>query len=163
MKRGFVTLDVFTTTRFAGNPLAVVFDADGIDGAVMQKIAREFSHPETVFVFRPQMPGSTAHARIFTPAVELPFAGHPTVGTALALALKRGGKDILLEEKIGLLKCHATPRDANSGRASFVLPALPESAGAAPSNEAIAAALGIAPDDIGFDNHTPSKWRIGMT
>jgi len=163
MKRAFATLDVFTKRRFAGNPLAVVFDADGIDSDSMQAIAREFSHPETVFVLKPESPGSTARARIFTPAIEMAFAGHPTVGTALVLALKRGGSDIVLEEKIGLLRCRVAPGGPDSGHASFILPALPEPAGAPASREAIAAALGLAADDIGFDNHQPSKWSIGMT
>jgi trans-2,3-dihydro-3-hydroxyanthranilate isomerase len=162
MKLKFATLDVFTSTRFAGNPLAVVFDADGIDDARMQAVAREFSHPETVFVLKPEAAGSTARARIFTPAVEMPFAGHPTVGTALALALRRGvGSDLVLEEKIGLLKCHVDAEGSDHGRASFFLPVLPSDAGAAASNEVIAAALGLGVADIGFDGHQPSKWSAG--
>jgi len=162
MKLEFATLDVFTDTRFAGNSLAVVFEADGLDGATMQKIAREFSHPETVFVLKPQAAGSTAHLRIFTPATEMPFAGHPTVGTALVLSLRRnGGSDFVLEEKIGLLKCRVDAQGADHGRASFVLPALPSPGGAPASREAIAAALGLTANDIGFDQHQPSKWSIG--
>src|SRR5215813_7937354 len=107
MKLPFATLDVFTEKRFTGNPLAVVFDADGLGDATMQTIAREFGHPETVFVLKPEAAGSTARVRIFTPAVELPFAGHPTVGTALILALKGHGQTstIVLEEKIGIVRC----------------------------------------------------------
>lgn len=164
MKFPFTTLDVFTTARFAGNPLAVVFDADGVDVSTMQAIAREFGHPETVFVLRPKTPGGTAQVRIFTPAAELPFAGHPTVGTALALALQRdGGNEIVLEEKIGLLKCRVSPNGADRGRATFILPMLPSRAAAAASREAIAAALGLATDEIGFDRHQPSKWSVGNT
>jgi len=164
MKLPFATLDVFTNERFAGNSLAVVFDADALETAPMQAIAREFNHPETVFVQKPKTAGSTAQARIFTPAVELPFAGHPTVGTALALALRRGGgSDIVLEEKIGLLKCRVQTEGNDHGRASFILPALPSEAGAAASREAIASALGLAADDIGFDQHQPSKWSVGIT
>jgi trans-2,3-dihydro-3-hydroxyanthranilate isomerase len=162
MKLKFATLDVFTSTRFAGNPLAVVFDADGVDAAAMQAVAREFGHPETVFVLKPEAPDSTARARIFTPAVEMPFAGHPTVGTALALALRRGaGSDLVLEEKIGPLKCHVDTEGDDHGRASFFLPVLPSQAGTAASNEAIAAALGLGVDEIGFDGHQPSKWSAG--
>ena len=159
----FATLDVFTKVRFAGNPLAVVFDADGLDGATMQAIAREFSHPETVFVLKPEAAGSTARVRIFTPATELAFAGHPTVGTALLLALRRGGTDIVLEEKIGRVKCRVVPEGTKHGSATFTLPALPEQAGAPASDEAIAAGLGLAVGDIGFDGHQPSKWSIGNT
>src|SRR5581483_1139479 len=126
MRYPFVTLDVFTATRFAGNSLGVVFDADGIESAKMQAVAREFGHPETVFVLKPEKAGSTARARIFTPAIEMPFAGHPTVGTAVALALKRkAGPCIVLEENIGPLQCRFNIDDEDHGRASFLLPALP--------------------------------------
>jgi trans-2,3-dihydro-3-hydroxyanthranilate isomerase len=163
MKLPFATLDVFTATRFAGNPLAVVFDADNLETARMQAIAREFGHPETVFVLRPAASGSTAKARIFTPGKELPFAGHPTVGTALVLALKDGGSSIVIEEKIGLLKCSVDRQGDDRGRASFILPAMPVPAGPPASTAAIATALGVANDDIGFSTHRPSKWSVGNT
>ncbi len=163
MKYPFATLDVFTTTRFAGNPLAVVFDADGLDAATMQIVAREFSHPETVFVQKPKTAGGTAQVRIFTPAMEMPFAGHPTVGTALALALRRGaGSSVVLEEKIGPLQCSVAADGADRGRAAFVIPALPQQAGAPASRETLAAALGIAADDIGYDGHQPTIWSAGI-
>jgi trans-2,3-dihydro-3-hydroxyanthranilate isomerase len=162
MKLNFATLDVFTTRRFAGNSLGVVFDADGIDGATMQAVAREFNHPETVFVLKPKAAGSTAGARIFTPAKEMPFAGHPTVGTALVLTLRRGaGSDVVLEEMIGPVQCRVVAEGSDHGRASFVIPAMPREAGTAASREAIAAALGLAVDDIGFDSHQPSRWSAG--
>ena len=91
MRRRFFTLDVFTTQRFAGNPLAVVLESGGLDTAAMQTIAREYNLPETVFVFPPDDPKHRARLRIFTPARELPFAGHPTVGTAVLLAHLDGG------------------------------------------------------------------------
>ena len=90
MRRRFATLDVFTDRRFAGNSLAVVLDAQALDAAAMQAIAREFNHPETVFVFSPADPAHRARVRIFTPARELPFAGHPTVGTAVLLGARDG-------------------------------------------------------------------------
>ena len=160
MKLSFATLDVFTDRRFTGNPLAVVFDADALDDATMQTVAREFGHPETVFVLKP-MAGGTARVRIFTPAMELPFAGHPTVGTALILALKGGGDTIVLEEKIGPVKCTVVPAGAERGHASFLIPALPTPAGAAASRNAIAAAIGLSADDIGFDKHMPTRWSAG--
>lgn len=86
MTRRYFILDVFTEVAFAGNPLAVVLDGDGLDDVAMQAIAREFNLSETVFVREPRDPVNTAAIRIFTPASELPFAGHPTVGTA---ALRR--------------------------------------------------------------------------
>jgi trans-2,3-dihydro-3-hydroxyanthranilate isomerase len=160
MKLPFATLDVFTAQRFAGNPLAVVFDADGLDDVTMQKVAREFSHPETVFLLRP-MAGGTARVRIFTPVLELPFAGHPTVGTALLLALKGRDSDIVLEEKIGPIKCSARPNGADRGSARFALPDLPKPEGAPASRETIAAALGLKPDDIGCKHLVPARWSLG--
>ena len=92
----------------------------------------------------------------------MPFAGHPTVGTALVLTLRRGaGNDVVLEEKIGPVKCRVVAEGSDHGRASFILPAMPSEAGAAASREAIAAALGLAVDDIGFDGHQPSRWSVG--
>jgi trans-2,3-dihydro-3-hydroxyanthranilate isomerase len=163
MKLPFATLDVFTERRFAGNPLAVVFDADSLADAAMQAIAREFNFPETVFVQRPEKPGSTARLRVFTPGSEIPFAGHPTVGTALVLALKGRGNNgkILIEEKIGLLDCTVAPAGADRGHARFLLPALPTPDGKAASVDAIAAALGIRSDDIGLDGLAPVRWSVG--
>ena len=85
MQLTYHVLDVFTDTRFGGNPLAVVLDADGLDAHRMQTVAREFNLSETVFVLKPHNPAHTARVRIFTPASELPFAGHPTVGAAALL------------------------------------------------------------------------------
>src|SRR3954463_417273 len=91
MRRRFVTLDVFTEKRFAGNPLAVVLEPDGLDSAAMQTMAREFNLSETVFVQSPTNSANRAKLRIFTPASELPFAGHPTVGTGVLLGWIDGG------------------------------------------------------------------------
>jgi trans-2,3-dihydro-3-hydroxyanthranilate isomerase len=163
MKLSFATLDVFTDQRFAGNPLAVVFDADALETDTMQSIAREFGHPETVFVLKPQALGSTAHVRIFTPGAELAFAGHPTVGTALILALRGQGDDgaIVLEEKIGLIQCTVSPNGTDRGHARFLLPDLPRGAGAAAPAVAIAAALGLSVKDIGFERFVPARWSVG--
>src|ERR1043165_5675295 len=86
MRVPFVTADVFTDRAFGGNQLAVFPDARGIDPALMPAIAREFNVSETTFVLPPENPAHTARVRIFTPGRELPFAGHPTVGTAHVLA-----------------------------------------------------------------------------
>jgi len=164
MKLSFATLDVFTDRRFAGNALAVVFDADALDGARMQTIAREFGHSETVFVLKPEA-GGTARVRIFTPSEELPFAGHPTVGTTIILALKGRGDagNIVLEEKIGLVRCTASLDSADRGYARFGLPELPKPAGKAASTDAIAAALGLSTADMGFENLAPARWSAGNT
>src|SRR5438477_12427457 len=91
MRRPFVTLDVFTHERFAGNPLAVVLAGDALASTAMQVIAREFNLAETVFVLPPATATHRARLRIFTPATELPFAGHPTVCTAVLLNRIDGG------------------------------------------------------------------------
>src|SRR3974390_2048357 len=104
MQRRFFTLDVFTSRRFTGNPLAVVLDAQDLDAAAMQAIAGEFNLSETVFVLPPATAKNRAACRIFTPKSELPFAGHPTIGTAVLLALLEGGgeeREMVLEEGIG--------------------------------------------------------------
>ena len=102
----FETVDVFTTVRFGGNPLAVFPNARGLDGAAMQAIAREFNLSETTFVLPPQDPAHTAHVRIFTPQHELPFAGHPNVGTALVLAARAPSRPdaMVFEEGAGLVR-----------------------------------------------------------
>ena len=112
MRRQFATLDVFTDRRFAGNPLAVVLEAEGLAAAAMQAIAREFGHPETVFVLTPGDRSHRARLRIFTPARELPFAGHPTVGTAVLLGLRDGkavDSAMVLQEDIGPVRCTVEP------------------------------------------------------
>jgi trans-2,3-dihydro-3-hydroxyanthranilate isomerase len=130
MARRFVTLDVFTATPHAGNPLAVVLDSDGLDTAAMQAIAREFNLSETVFVQPAAEAGHRAAIRIFTPGRELPFAGHPTVGTAVLLALRdrtegRGADILVLEEQIGRVPCAVAVSGERSGQATFTLPRLP--------------------------------------
>src|SRR2546421_12355699 len=87
MPHQYLTLDVFTETAFGGNPLAVVPDARGLTTAQMQAIAAEFNYSESTFVLPPDDPAHTAKVRIFNRTSEMPFAGHPNVGTAFALAL----------------------------------------------------------------------------
>jgi trans-2,3-dihydro-3-hydroxyanthranilate isomerase len=161
MRRRFATLDVFTDRRFAGNPLAVVLDAEALDAAAMQAIAREFNHPETVFVFAPADPAHRARVRIFTPARELPFAGHPTVGTAVLLGARDGGgRDLVLEEGIGAVRCTLESTSDGGGSARFAIPQLPTEVGAPADDAAIAAALSLAPSDIGEGR--PARWSAGL-
>ena len=163
MRRRFVTLDVFTDRRFAGNPLAVVLDAEHLDTADMQAIAQEFNHPETVFVSAASDPAHRARIRIFTPRRELPFAGHPTVGTAVLLGLRDGGvldRDIVLEEEIGAVRCTLETSVNGGGRARFTIPQLPAETGPVPDDAIIAAALGLAPTEIG--ELRPARWSAGM-
>src|SRR5499425_738932 len=164
MRRRFATLDVFTDRRFAGNPLAVVHEAEGLEPDAMQAIAREFNHLETVFIFAPADSGHRAKLRIFTPARELPFAGHPTVGTAVLLNRIDGGKGtraIVLEEGIGPVRCTVEALDAETGGARFDLARLPAETGPAGPVAAIATALGLGEKDIGFDGFTPARWSAG--
>ncbi|HEY2136481.1 MAG TPA: PhzF family phenazine biosynthesis protein [Xanthobacteraceae bacterium] len=165
MRYRFFTLDVFTPRRFAGNPLAVVLGARDLDTAAMQAIAREFNHPETVFVLAPADSAHRARLRIFTPAAELPFAGHPTVGTAVLLGRIDGGagaRRITLEENIGPVTCDVVPVDRDRGHASFGLPRLPVETGAPPDMAAVAAALSLGSDDIGFGEFLPARWSAGV-
>ncbi len=163
MRRKFFTLDVFTEKRFAGNPLAVVLEPDGLDTAAMQALAREFNLSETVFVFPPVDAANRAKLRIFTPGSELPFAGHPTVGTAVLLARMDGGgtRAFGLEETIGLVPCLAEETGQESGRARFILPKLPVETGPLLDIAAIASALNLTPDDIGYGDARPSRWSAG--
>jgi trans-2,3-dihydro-3-hydroxyanthranilate isomerase len=164
MRRRFVTLDVFTQTRFAGNPLAVVLESDGLDKPAMQAIAREFNLAETVFVMAPADQRNRAMLRIFTPAAELPFAGHPTVGTAVLLGCMSGynlgAHDFVLEETVGPVHCTAEAQGREHGRASFVLPRLPERTGEAVAIAEAAVALSLKEDEIGFG--APQRWSAGV-
>jgi trans-2,3-dihydro-3-hydroxyanthranilate isomerase len=115
MKLDFVTVDVFTDRQFGGNPLAVVSDARGLSTEQMQSIAAEFNLAETTFVLPPKDPAHTAEVRIFTPKAEMPFAGHPNVGTAFVLARagachgrKITGDRLVFEEKAGLVPLDLT-------------------------------------------------------
>lgn len=155
-------LDVFTERRFGGNPLAVVLEADAVSPADMQAIAREFNLSETVFVMKPQSAGHTARVRIFTPSRELPFAGHPTLGAAVLLAELRnsainGERDaiIALEEPIGSVRVGVRLKAGAAHFGEFDAPALPDPAMPMPEVETIAAALGLIPSEISFENHKP--------
>jgi len=161
--RRYQIYDVFTDRPLAGNPLAIVHDCDGLDSEAMQRIAREFNLSETVFILQPRDRRHTAAIRIFSPNFEMPFAGHPTVGTAIALAAERmSGADalIVLEEKIGDVRCAVT-----HGAAAFAEFDLPEQSvrlDLTADAQLVAAALGLAPLDIGFENHRPGCWSAGV-
>jgi trans-2,3-dihydro-3-hydroxyanthranilate isomerase len=168
MRLPYHILDVFTNQRFGGNPLAVVLGADGLDATRMQTIAREFNLSETVFVLKPQNAAHTARVRIFTPAVEMPFAGHPTVGTGALLAQLKspapsgdGDALVVLEEAIGLVRVGVRLRPGAAPFAEFDAPKLPQESGALPSADRLAAALGLIPAEIGFENHRPTKFAAG--
>ncbi len=169
LSRPYAILDVFTDTPLQGNALAVVLDAAGIEDSRMQAIAREFNLSETVFVLPPENPVHSARLRIFTPSRELPFAGHPTVGSAVLLALRKvadgaPGNEmmLLLEETVGAIRCGLFVKGERAGHAIFDLPRLPELVPAEFDADGIAAALGLLPGEIGFENHRPSAWSAGV-
>ncbi|WP_230531037.1 PhzF family phenazine biosynthesis protein [Microvirga roseola] len=167
MPRRFVTLDVFTAKSFAGNPLAVVLDAEGLDTEAMQAIAKEFNLSETVFVLPASDPHQRADIRIFTPGRELPFAGHPTVGTAVLLALldqdgAPGAVAFGLREQVGVVPCVVEVRDGTAGTARFRLPRFPFTWGEGKESADCAWALGLDPTEIGFDRHIPSRHSAGV-
>jgi len=108
----FVVVDVFTETAYGGNQLAVILDARGLNERQMQSIAREFNFAESTFVLPPDDPAHTARVRIFTPRAEMPFAGHPTVGTAAVLMARHAGlsgTSMTLEEIVGPIEVTVAP------------------------------------------------------
>jgi trans-2,3-dihydro-3-hydroxyanthranilate isomerase len=150
MKLKFHTLDVFTTRKFAGNPLAVVLDADHLTTEQMQTICKEFNLSETTFVMKPGDPANTAKMRIFFPGGEMPFAGHPTLGTAVLLGELYGLSEIRFELKAGLTPVKLSP----NGAGIFTAPVVPFHVDVRlPNIEATAQALNLEPSDIGFDDH----------
>ena len=161
MKLHFVTVDVFTGTQFAGNPLGVVLNAEGLSGGQMQAVAAEFNLAETTFVLPPKDPANTAEVRIFTPRYEMPFAGHPNVGTAFALA--RAGKSygrtvegngVTFEEKAGLVPIAIHRKGATVTGARLASPQR-LSVGAEIAPELIASACSLSVNDIETTNHRP--------
>ncbi|MGO9358588.1 MAG: PhzF family phenazine biosynthesis protein [Xanthobacteraceae bacterium] len=159
--RQFVTVDVFTRQQFGGNPLAVVLDAEGLSSEQMQRIAAEFNLSETTFVLPPRDAAHTAEVRIFTPRSEMPFAGHPNVGTAFVLG-RRGeshgrpvaGDRLVFEEKAGLVPIDLLK---DGGTVSGARLAAPQrlAIGTSIAPELVAAACGLPRDAIALAAHAP--------
>ena len=167
MALSYSVYDVFTDTKLAGNPLAVIFGGDGLGDAAMQAIARETNLSETVFVQPAANPAYTARIRIFTPGRELPFAGHPTVGTAIALAEKAHGAGTfdlvsVLEENVGPVRCAVRLREGEASFAEFDLPRKSQQIPLPLDKFGIADALSLKTTEIGFENHMPSIWSAGV-
>jgi trans-2,3-dihydro-3-hydroxyanthranilate isomerase len=156
----YLTVDVFTDTRFAGNPLAVVPDASRLDPALFQLLAREFAYSETSFVLPPADPANDAHVRIFTPAEELPFAGHPNVGTAFVLARlgtlfgRPVGDRLRFEEGAGLVEIDILREGAVAVGATVRAPAALV-IGETRTPEDVAALAGLTATDILTTTHRP--------
>lgn len=168
MNLSFATVDVFTDRPFGGNPLAVVPDARGMTHAQMQALAAEFNLSETAFVLPPQNPAHTAQVRIFTPRAELPFAGHPNIGTAFVLATTDGadvarlaGDTISFEEQAGLVAVTLMREGATVTGARLAAPqglAIGETI----CRKTVAAACSLAPEDIDTRVHEPCIASCGV-
>ncbi len=163
MRRRFATVDVFTDRAFGGNPLAVVLDAEGLSSAQMQALAREFNYAETSFVLPPRDAAHDAWVRIFTPGREIPFAGHPNVGTAFVLA-RRGAGDatrLVFEEGAGLVPIDLLRDGGNCTGAELTAPLrLVRGDGIAVAE--LAACLSLTPDDFATDVHAPIVASVGL-
>lgn len=167
MKLEFTTIDVFTDRQFGGNPLAVVTNAEGLSTERMQAIAAEFNFAETTFVLPPKNPVHTAEVRIFTPKAEMPFAGHPNVGTAFVLA-RAGqsygkpvtGEQLVFEEKAGLVKMDIT-RENGAVVATRLAAPVPFSFGDEISPEVVVKACSLGTDDLKLDVHGPRVASCG--
>ncbi len=166
MRYRFFLCDVFTDERFGGNPLAVLPDARGLSAAQMQQIAREFNFSESTFVLPPES-GHTRRVRIFTPSTEVPFAGHPNVGTAFALAtageLGEIGETstVTFEEKAGLV---AITIRKDPGKPIWCELAAPQrlSLGKAVSAQSVAAAVSLDASDVVTTTHSPQVASVGL-
>jgi trans-2,3-dihydro-3-hydroxyanthranilate isomerase len=164
----FVTVDVFTETRFAGNPLAVITDARNLTAAQMQAIAAEFGYSETTFVLPPSKPENTAEVRIFTPTTEVPFAGHPNVGTSHVLATAGDifgepvGDHIRFEEKAGIVDISVRRHADGTVAGTTIRAPGPLTIGATVTPEAIAACLNLRPDQIETARHAPVFASVGL-
>jgi trans-2,3-dihydro-3-hydroxyanthranilate isomerase len=160
-----VTVDVFARERFAGNPLAVFLDADGLKTDEMQILAREMNYSETAFVLTPADPGHTAKVRIFHRTAEMAFAGHPNIGTAFVLARHRGlaVEDCLqFEQMAGLVRVRLRGR---GGAISGAEIDAPQALHTGPTFDCalIAACVSLSPDQIITTNHLPVEASVGVT
>ena len=168
MRARFYTCDVFTNELFGGNPLAVFPDATGIPEDSLQRIAREFNLSETVFVYPPERPEHTKRLRIFTPAAELPFAGHPTVGAAHALAtlgkvpLRGAETKIVFEEKVGPVPVLIRATDGKPTFAQLTAAQAPEIGPPTPGRSVLADVLALEAADIQGGMTAPQGVSCGL-
>jgi trans-2,3-dihydro-3-hydroxyanthranilate isomerase len=167
MQIRFVTVDVFTDRKFGGNQLAVVPQAAALTSEQMQSIAAEFNFAETTFVLPPQDASHTAEVRIFTPRSELPFAGHPNIGTAYVLATDSEGRPralpdpMLFEEKAGLVRL-SLMRHGTSVVGAYLTPPQSLARGDDIDADIVAAACSLTPADIETANHRPCIASCGI-
>jgi trans-2,3-dihydro-3-hydroxyanthranilate isomerase len=163
MQRRYITVDVFTDRAFGGNPLAVVLDAGGLSTAQMQAIASEFNYSETTFVLPPRDGAHDAQVRIFTVNNEIPFAGHPNVGTAFVLATQAAKPPARLkfEEKAGLVPVEILAEEGRAVGAELTAPQ-PLSRLTQFSAEQAAACVSLSAADIRTDRHPPLIVSVGL-
>ena len=163
MQRRYVTVDVFTDRAFGGNPLAVVLDAGGLSTAQMQAIAGEFNYAETTFVLPPRDAGHDAQVRIFMVRSEIPFAGHPNVGTAFVLATRatKPPERLLFEEKAGLVPVAILKEGQGIVGAELTAPQPLQRLTIFTAAQA-AACLSLSAEDIRADRHPPQIVSVGM-
>lgn len=163
MQRRYMTMDVFTERAFGGNPLAVVLDAGGLSTAQMQAIAGEFNYAETTFVLPPRDAAHDAQVRIFTVTAEVPFAGHPNVGTAFVLAAQAAKPPARLafEEGAGLVAVEILKAEGKVIGAELTAPqALQRLTQVSP--EQVASCISLSAADIKTDRHVPHIVSVGM-
>lgn len=159
----FVTVDVFTDTRFGGNQLAVFTDARGLSDAEMQSLAAEMNYSETTFVLPAADPANSARVRIFTRTAEMPFAGHPNVGTAYVLAGAMPGVDILrFEELAGLVEVRIERDESGCPIGAAIDAPQPLQLLGELSAADIAVCLGLAPADVRTEVHAPVRASVGV-
>jgi trans-2,3-dihydro-3-hydroxyanthranilate isomerase len=164
----YVTADVFTDRRFGGNQLAVFPDAREIPPGAMLDITREFNYSETTFVLPPDDPAHTRRVRIFTPEREMPFAGHPTVGTAHVLAhlgqvpLTKPETRIVFEEGVGPVPVVIRAEGGRPVFAQLSVAKLPETGPTPPSAAVLAEMLSLDPDDILHEVFGPDAVSCGL-
>src|SRR5437588_3276511 len=166
MKYRYYICDVFTEARFGGNPLAVLPQAGGLSQHQMQQITREFNFSESAFVF-PAKAGHTRHVRIFTPAAEIPFAGHPNVGTAFVLAATgefgeiNSPLTVTFEEEAGLVSVAIRAEQGKVASCELAAPQ-PLSLGKPVPAELVASAVSLDREDIVTDTHHPQICSVGL-
>lgn len=159
----FATVDVFTDRRFGGNPLAVFPDARGLSDADMQALAAEFNLSETTFVLPPEDPANTARVRIFNRTTEMPFAGHPNVGTGWVLAQEgrdRGGT-LLFEEIAGLVEVRVDRDGSGAAAGATIAAPQPLSLGPEMPVELLAGCVGLDPAEVAVAAHRPVVASVG--
>lgn len=158
----YLTLDVFTSERFGGNPLAIFPEAEGLTAQQMQALATELNLSETVFILPPHTVGNTARIRIFTPRREIPFAGHPSLGAGYLLAVEGAQGTLQLELEAGIVNVYPSLDDGCQVVGASIDAPRPLTVGREMSVKAVADAIGVRPDAIILSMHGPIRASVGI-